>query len=413
MPGFGSVPFPGRLFRSDGDGPAPAPPTPAAGPVGASIETRGGGGRANQRCPLAGLRVLDFTHVLAGPFGTRVLADLGADVIKVGTAARNAGANTLNHPHYLSWNRNKRNLALDMRHEQARSLAHRLAQHCDVIVENFSAGVLARWGLDRTTLAEENPGITVVSMGGMGDSGPWRDFVTFAPTIHALVGLTYLTNQPGRQDIGFGYSLNDHLSGVAAVLGALEGVEHRRRKGDGLAVDVSQYEVGLGLMGPALLDFLANGVDPDPAGNRHPFAAWAPHGIYPAAGEDRWVAIAVRDDAGWRALCEVMDAPALATDPRFITHAARVANEDPLDEVVAAWTASRDRYELMSACQERGIAAGAVQDGGNLGTNDAQITARRFFGTVSMEDGTDHTARSASPPPSMARGRWPGSVRAR
>ena len=393
VPGVGPLPFPGRLFRTDGDGPAPGPPAPVDRPEWAPRpELADVAGEPTAAAPLAGLRVLDFTHVLAGPFGTRVLADLGADVIKVGTAARNAGANTLNHPYYLSWNRNKRNLALDMRQDGARALARRLAQECDAIVENFSAGVLARWGLDRASLAQDNPGITVVSMGGMGDSGPWRDFVTFAPTIHALTGLTYLTNPPGRQDIGFGYSLNDHLSGVAAALGALEGAEHRRRTGEGLAVDIAQYEVGLGLMGPALLDFLANGVDPEPVGNRHPFAAWAPHGIYPAQGEDRWIAIAIRDDAGWSALCELMEVPALATDPRFVTRAARVAHQDELDALVGAWTATRDRYELMAACQELGIAAGAVQDARDLDTNDPQIAARDFFNSVAMEDGSEHRA---------------------
>ena len=386
--GFGRVPFPARLLTTDRDGPTPGPPASVReapwGPHPTLAET---GSEPSPAAPLAGLRVLDFTHVLAGPFGTRVLADLGADVLKVGTATRNAGANTIKHPYYLCWNRNKRSLTLDMRREEARELARRLASHCDAITDNFSAGVLERWGLDRASLAETNPGVSVVSMGGMGNSGPWRDFVTFAPTIHALTGLTFLTNPPGRQDIGFGYSLTDHLSGVAAALGVLEGVEHRRRTGQGLAVDVSQYELGLGLMAPAFLDYLANGVDPAPVGNRHPFDAWAPHGVYPAHSEDRWVAIAVRGDEQWRALCEAMEDPALAHDPRFASHQARIAHQDALDGCIAAWTASRDRYEVMAACQARGIAAGAVQDGRDLGERDPQLAARDFWGTVTTEDG--------------------------
>ncbi len=391
--GFGSVPFPARLLTTDRDGPAPGPPVSVRearwGPRPTLAEPTG---MPSAGAPLAGLRVLDFTHVLAGPFGTRILADLGADVLKVGTARRNAGANTINHPYYLCWNRNKRSLTLDMRREEARALARRMAGQCDAVVENFSAGVLERWGLDRASLAETSAGVSVVSMGGMGRSGPWRDYVTFAPTIHALTGLTYLTNPPGRQDVGFGYSLTDHLSGIAAAFGTLEGVEHRRRTGQGLAVDVSQYELGLGLMGPAFLDYLANGVDPAPVGNRHPFAAWAPHGIYPACGEDRWVAIAVRGDEQWRALCEVMAAPALAHDPRFATHGARIAHQDALDGCIAAWTAPRDRYEVMAACQARGVAAGAVQDGGDLGEHDPQLAAHAFWGTVATEDGGEQGA---------------------
>jgi len=391
--GYGSVPFPSRLLSTDADGPGPAPPTCVEeASWNARPELEAVRGEPSAAAPLAGLRVLDFTHVLAGPFGTRVLADLGADVIKVGTAARNAGANTLNHPYYLSWNRNKRNICLDMRREEARELARRLAGECDAIIDNFSAGVLARWGLDRASLAETSPGVTVVAMGGMGNSGPWRDFVTFAPTIHAITGLSYLTNVPGRQDIGFGYSLTDHLSGVAAALGILEGVEHRRRTGQGLDVDVAQYELGLGLMGPAFLDHFANGTDPEPVANRHPFGAWAPHGIYRAQGEDRWVAIAVRGDGQWRALCELMGASELARDPRFATHEARIANEDALDDCISAWTAGRDRYEVMEACQARGIAAGTVQDGGDIATADPHVAARDFLWTIPTEDGGEQGA---------------------
>ncbi len=391
--GYGAAPFPGRLLTTDADGPAPSPPVRVAqADWSARPDLEAVPGEPTAAAPLAGLRVLDFTHVLAGPFGTRVLADLGADVIKVGTAARNAGANTLNHPYYLSWNRNKRNLSLDMRREEARDLARRLAAQCDAVIDNFSAGVLARWGLSREALAETAPGVSVVSMGGMGNSGPWRDFVTFAPTIHALTGLTYLTSVPGRRDIGFGYSLTDHLSGVAAALGILEGVEHRRRTGQGLDVDVAQYELGLGLMAPAFLDHFANGTDPEPVANRHPFDAWAPHGVYPAEGEDRWVAIAVRGDGQWRALCELMDAPALADDPRFATHAARIANQDALDARVADWTAARDRYDVMDACQARGIAAGAVQDGADVAAADPHVAARAFIGTIPTEDGGEQGA---------------------
>ncbi|MBH77262.1 MAG: hypothetical protein CL897_03420 [Dehalococcoidia bacterium] len=386
--GFGSVPFPSRLLTTDADGPSPGPPSKGTTATWNSRpKLEDVSGQPSPEAPLAGLRILDFTHVLAGPFGTRVLADLGADVIKVGTAARNAGANTLNHPYYLCWNRNKRNICLDMRREEARELARELAGQCDAVIDNFSAGVLERWGLDRQSLSQVNPGVTVVAMGGMGNSGPWRDFVTFAPTIHALTGLTYLTNVPGRQDIGFGYSLTDHLSGVTAALGILEGVEHRRRTGRGLDIDVAQYEVGLGLMGPAYLDHFANGTDPQPNGNRHAFDAWAPHGIYPTAGEDQWIALALRGNQEWKRLCKIMGEPKLIDDSRFNTHEMRILNQDELDASVSSWTINHDRYELMEACQAQGIAAGAVQDGADIATNDPHLKARSFLGSIPTEEG--------------------------
>lgn len=388
VPGFGPIRFPGRLFRTSADGPAPGLPQ-AATIASVGWEPRSLGrpdnSSVNPSRPLEGIRVLDFTHVLAGPFGTRVLGDLGADVIKVGTAARSGGANNPGHPYYVSWNRNKRSININMRSEQGREIARRLALECDVIIENFSAGVLARWGLDRASLATKNPGVSVIAMNGMGTSGPWKDFVTFAPTVHALVGLTYLTNPPGQQLLGYGFSLTDHLSGLAGALAAVEAVEYRRRTGQGLDIDLAQYELGLGIMAPAIIHHLANGEDPQPVGNWHPWDAWAPHGIYPCDGDDAWVAIAVRGDEEWRAFCEVIGQRALANDPRFATHAARVERRVAIDIIISNWTRHRDPYTVMDACQRNGITAGAVQDASDLTERDAQLKARRFFGTTTCE----------------------------
>ena len=336
------------------------------------------------------MRILDFTHVLAGPFGTRVLGDLGADVIKVGTAARGAGANTPDHPYYMCWNRNKRSISVNMASEEGRGFARKLAGQCDVIIENFSAGVLKRWGLDRAGLESSNPGVSVVSMGGMGQTGPWKDFVTFAPTIHALTGLTYLTNPAGRHDMGYGFSLTDHLSGLAGALASMEALEYRQRTGEGLTVDLSQYELGLGLMGPAILGYFANGTNPEPAGNRHPFGQFAPHGIYRCAGDDEWVAIAVRGDDQWNALRGALGEPAIVNDAMYATHEGRVANVDALDAMVTRWTRSRQRSEVAALLQAVGVAAGSVQDARDLAERDPQLAARGFFGTLRTEGRGDY-----------------------
>ncbi|MGE3075501.1 MAG: CoA transferase [Dehalococcoidia bacterium] len=381
VPGAGEVQFPGRLFRTDADG-----PHPGSGGTSDPVEWEGRTGpnpgwKANPARPLEGLRVLDFTHVLAGPFGTRVLGDLGADVLKVGTTARASVTNSPEHPYYMMWNRNKRSVSLNMASAEGRNVARRLAAKCDVIIENFSAGVLKRWGLDREGLADVNPGVTVISMAGMGQDGPWKDFVTFAPTIHALTGLTYLTNPTGEHLLGYGFSLTDHLSGLAGALAALEGVAHRDRTGRGLAIDLSQYELGLGLMGPALLDYLANGVNPEPVGNRHPFDAWAPHEIYRTKGDDEWVALAVRGDEEWARLAKLVG-EGLAEDARFATHTLRVANQDALDAAIEAWTRTQDRFDVAERCQAAGLCAGAVQDAEVLAQRDPQLEARGLFGSA-------------------------------
>jgi len=389
VPGFGSVAFPGRLIRTEADGEHPSPASTLAHAADVGWERRPtvlpvASAPPSSR-PLHGVRILDFTHVLAGPFGTRVLGDLGADVIKIGTAARAGGANTPEHPYYTCWNRNKRSVSINMGSEEGREVARKLAAECDVIIDNFSAGVLTRWGLDRESLAAANPGVSVVSMGGMGQDGPWSNFVTFAPTIHALTGLTYLTNPPGEHTLGYGFSLTDHLSGLAGAIATLEALEYRDRTGEGLSIDLSQYELGLGIMGPALLDYLANGKNPEPVGNRHPFDAWAPHGIYRCAGDDEWVAIACRGDEEWARLVAALQFGDAAAIEKFDSHERRIANQDELDALIESVTKSQDRYLVAERCQAAGIAAGPVQNASDLFARDRHLAARHFFGTATSE----------------------------
>ncbi len=380
-----TIPFPGRFFRTSADGEHPRPPL-AMSSTSAGWDERPSPAQQAQpaaRGPLEGIRVLDFTHVLAGPFGTRLLGDLGAEVIKVGSAKRGGGANSTAHPYYLSWNRNKRSINLDMSTAAARDIARKIAVKSDVVIDNFSNGVLARWGLDYRSLAPANPRVTSIAMGGMGKDGPWQDFVTFAPTIHALVGLTYLTGVPGRNDLGYGFSLTDHLSGLAAALAALEGVEHASRTGAGLEVDLSQYELGMGLMAPACLDYFVNSRSPLPPGNAPAFGNDAPHGIYPCAGDDAWIAIVCSIDEEWRAAATV-----LGLDPSesgWADHATRVADRARLDAKVAVATKHRERFALMEALQAVGVAAGPVMTAQDLVESDPQMAARDFFGTAESE----------------------------
>ncbi|MFN0095907.1 MAG: CoA transferase [Dehalococcoidia bacterium] len=408
VPGAGVVQLPGRLFQTDVDAERPAAPV-AATATSVAWSRRPGLPRSPKLArPLEGVRILDFTHVLAGPFGTRVLADLGADVLKVSSASRSGGANSAAHPYFRSWNRNKRSIQIDMGRAEGRALARQLAGSCDAVIENFSAGVLTRWGLDREGLKEINPKVTVVSMGGMGQTGPWRDFVTFAPTIHALCGLTDLTNQPGEHLAGYGFSLTDHLSGLAGAIAILEGVERARRTGQGMAVDLSQYEVGLGIMAPAFIDYLNNGVVPQPTGNAHPFAAWAPHGIY--ATSDGWLALAVRGDDEFARLAATMAQPGLATDARFRDHAGRAANAVALDAAIAAWAARQARYAAATALQSAGIASGPVQDASDLTARDAALRERRFFGQAVDSGGS--TGHPVDQFPALIDGERPSTYRA-
>ena len=361
----------GRLAHSSPSRPARAQPHPEA--------------TATQKDrPLTGVRILDFTHVLAGPFATRVLADLGADVVKVVSATR-MGANAPDGVYYVTWNRNKRSLALDMSHEESRATCKRLAEAADVVIDNFSVGVLDRWGVGYERVSSANPGVIYVQMSGMGADGPWSSFVTYAPTIHALAGLTYLTGVPGRQDIGIGFSYNDHCAGLHGAFAMLAALEARRHTGRGQRVDLSQFEVGVGLIGPSLLDYFANGRAAEPTGNKLPYDCAAPHGCYPCAGaasdavvDERWVAIACMTDGQWQALRQVMGDPAWTRDPSLTTAEGRVNCAD-LESNVAAWTRMLTAREAMERCQAAGVPAGVVQTGADMGQADPQLRRSGFL----------------------------------
>lgn len=335
--------------------------------------------------PLEGLRILDFTHVLAGPYATRILADMGADVVKVNSAERALAGNGPESPYYVMWNRNKRALALDMRNPEGRAVCRQLCDQADVVIENFAVGVLDRWGIDYGTVAATNPGVIYVQMSGMGHGGPWSGYVTYAPTIHAISGLSHVTSVPGREDIGIGFSYNDHQAGLHGTFAILAALEARRRTGAGQQVDLSQFEVGVNFLGPALLDWFANGHAARPVGNRLPYDAAGPHGVYPCRrrGEgilgERWIAIACSTDAHWSALCDVMGRPSWAANPAWATLAGRVADADTLDAALATWTQQEDARELMQRCQAAGVPAGLVQDGVDLAEHDPQLRHLGFL----------------------------------
>ena len=329
--------------------------------------------------PLDGVRILDFTHVLAGPFCTRVLGDMGADVVKIMTATRPGLAGGTEHPYHVMWNRNKRVLQLDLSREEAREIARNLALKADVVIDNFSVGVLDRWGLGYASIAPQHPDVIYVGMSGMGITGPWASYVTYAPTVHALAGLTYLTGVPGRNDIGIGFSYNDHMAGLHGAVAVLAALEARRATAQGQRIDLSQFEVGVTFSGVALLNWFANGVAAEPVGNDPPWERWAPHAIYPCHGEDAWVAIAVVSDEQWVSLCRVLDASVWAADSQLTASDGRWQRRSELNVGVSAWTSSRDRYEVMETLQAAAVPAGVVQTGEDLTTRDPQLRHTEMY----------------------------------
>jgi crotonobetainyl-CoA:carnitine CoA-transferase CaiB-like acyl-CoA transferase len=329
--------------------------------------------------PLAGLRVIDFTWVLAGPFATRILGDLGADILKFQTAERATLVNSPDFPYFYVWNRSKRLVSLDMKRPEALDAIRRVVERSDVLMENFSAGVLTRWGIGYEQVKEWNPGIVYVTMSGPGHEGPWSKMITYAPTIHALCGLTYLSNPPDRLDVGPGFSLNDHAAGLCAASAVLSAIEGRRRTGEGLHIDIAQMETGTYLIGPAMLDYLTNGREAHPIGNADPFGEWCPNEVY-RCGDQHELAVTCRDDAEWRRLCETVswEIADLADDPQLATVAGRIERVVEIDERMRRWCANRTAAAAAEALQANDVPAGLVQDAGDL-THDPQLLARDFW----------------------------------
>jgi len=324
---------------------------------------------------LHNIRILDFSWVLAGPYATRILADFGAEVIKVQPLLPQE-EDTFARGYYNTWNRNKLGITLNLDKPEGVALARRLVSISDTVVENFTPRVMANWGLDYSNLKKIKPDIIMLSMSTMGNTGPWRDYIGFGPTIQAFSGITYLTSFPGKPPSGLGYSYADHIAGLVACLALLGAMEYRQRTGEGQYIDVSQVEAMSSLLGGAILDYTITGKQVEPAGNSSTQAA--PHGVYRCRGDDRWCAIAVFSDVEWQGFKKALGNPSWAEDERFDTLPGRLENSEELDGLVEGWTVGHSAEEVMALLQDQGVAAGVVQDASDL-VNDPQLRMRDFF----------------------------------
>jgi len=332
-----------------------------------------------RRGPLAGVRVADFCWMGVGSVATRLLADFGAEVIKIedriridtprrlpiykGEPARNFGEEVLDaDPNrgglFNNYSRNKLGVTINMRTEKGRELAERLISRSSVVSENFAPGVMERWGLTYERLEELSPGVIYARMSGYGHSGPHAEYRSYGPVVQAVSGLSYISGLPGREPSGWGLSYMDNQAAFYNSAALLMALYRRNITGEGTEIDVSAIEAGINLVGPILLDVSVNQrstARPDfPAGNRLEWPDAAPHGVYPALGDDRWVAIAVFDDDQWERLVEALGHPAWSDDERFATQSARFAHQDLLDEHLSSWTRERDRHEVMELLQAHG-----------------------------------------------------------
>ncbi|MGA2409038.1 MAG: CoA transferase [Candidatus Binataceae bacterium] len=359
--------------------------------------------------PLEGIRVLDFTWVVAGPVATRILADFGAEVIKLERKPGPPGSRQTGLQGDL--HRNKLSIAVNMASPRGIALARRLALISDLVIDNFSARVMRSWGMDFATLSHLKPEIVCVSMSGLGHTGPHSNYVSYGPTLQALSGYTLLMTEGGGEPAGFGYSYADMSGGYTGAFAALIALWHRRRTGQGQFVDLSQFEAVASVIGPALLDIAVNGRAQTPFGYQSQERPAAPHGVYrcrPRDGDnDRWLALSVRTQDEWERFVEVIGSPPWTSGARFQTLYLRMRNGSGLDAKISEWAANQVAEEAMALLQRAGIAAGVVANGADLCQRDPHLQARNFWGAVTLPDGAStHTTGVAS-----RLSATPGSVR--
>jgi crotonobetainyl-CoA:carnitine CoA-transferase CaiB-like acyl-CoA transferase len=347
------------------------------------------------RRPLEGVRVIDLTKIVAGPNATRMLATMGAEVIRVewhddraldllrGVRPLVPGGEPASPNRsglFNNINAGKYGVTLNMNLPQGQELFKRLVTGASVLCENYSPKQMERWGLGYDVLSEINPGLIYMQITGMGKSGTYNSYVSVGPTAQALSGLTHMSGFPEPiPPAGWGYSYLDHSTGYYGAILIMTALLRRRRTGRGCYIDLSQTETGIMVSGTATLEAQLTGKPTNRHGNRMQAADWAPHGAYPCRGTDEWIAIAIQNDEQWKSLITEIGTPGWTHEARFSDAHGRKSNEDELDRLMAQSTKNAERYDLMSRLQTRGVPAAVVQKADDRCERDLQLRSRGYL----------------------------------
>ncbi len=335
--------------------------------------------------PLRKYRILDLSRIWAGPYCTKLLADMGAEVIKMESLrvydshrgpvspAPGIAAYPDADPGPEPWNRNgwfnclhmsKYGITLELTQESGRRVFEQLVSISDVLIENFRQGTLERLGYTYEELRKSRPDLIYASMPAFGNSGPWQGYVAYGIGQEQLSGMAHMTGYPEEGPMKSGINHGDPITGSHAAGVILAALRYRRRTGKGMFVDVSQQESAVSLIGGEVLAYQITGEEPERRGNRSPH--FAPQNSYPCHGEDRWITVSIRSDDEWRRLAEFMGIEGLADDSRFLTNEGRLQRQDELDGIIGGWTAGQDAFDLSRQLQGLGLAAFPVLHGPDL-----------------------------------------------
>ncbi|MFK0330017.1 CaiB/BaiF CoA transferase family protein [Rhizobium sp. NPDC090275] len=344
------------------------------------------------KAPLAGIRVIELARVLAGPWAGQMLADLGADVIKVenpdgGDDTRHWGppfvegadGENLSAAYYHAANRGKRSITADLRSEEGQALVRRLVATADVVIENFKLGGLVKYGLDYESLREINPKLVYCSITGFGQTGPYAGLAGYDYIVQGMSGFMSITGEPDGQPMKAGVAIADIFTGIYAVSAIEAALIHALKTGEGQLIDMALLDVQSAVLANQNMNYLISGRPPTRLGNAHPNIS--PYEVVPTA--DGYLILAIGNDGQFRRLCGILDLPGIADDERFATNKARVANRDEVRRLVSTETLKWAKADLLSACEANAVPSGAINTIEDM-FNDPQIIARGL--RVDLED---------------------------
>ena len=350
--------------------------------------------------PLSGIIVLDLTRVLAGPFGTMILADLGARVIKIEVPPRGDDAREIGpfvggrSAYFMSLNRGKESLALDLKDDRGRTLLNELIEHADVLVENFRPGVLAKLGYGWPEVHARNPRLIYVATSGFGQSGPYAHRPAYDVVVQAMGGIMSLTGHPGSPPTRVGTSVGDIVAGLYTALGVSAALHHRGRSGEGTMVDIAMLDCQVAILENAIARYCATDEVPVAIGSRHP--SIAPFAAF--ATEDGHVIIACGNDALFETFAEAVGRPELAADPRFVANEDRTRNVDALTAEIEITSRQRTTAHWLEVLETAGVPCGPINDVAGV-LSDPQVLARNMI--VGLDDGAGGALKVAGNPIKM------------
>ncbi|MCX7911850.1 MAG: CoA transferase [Dehalococcoidales bacterium] len=335
-----------------------------------------------------GLKMLAFAWAVVGPLTMKFFADHGATVVRIETVHRPCTMRAsapykdnkpgINRAGYFAhFNGNILSFALNMNHPKSHEIVRRLVRWCDIFFENYTPGVIERWGLGYEELRKIKPDIIMLRQSGYGSWGPYRNLPAFGMVLGPIAGLPNFIGFPGKEPLPVGVSAyTDCISPRYAAAATIAAIIHRERTGEGQLIDLSQFETAISFILPGILEYQATGKEPERIGNSSPIAC--PHGVYPCRGDDRWCTIAVTTEEQWQAFCRAIGSPGLVHDGRFSSLENRKRHEEELNRIVSDWTVNRTPEEVMVCLQKAGVPAGICANTADL-LADPQLQHRNIY----------------------------------